>query len=443
MWANSLFRDKRGNISAFTAIALIPALLCIGIAIDTIRLHSLTRDLQSSADSAALAGAIAYARSGEEDMKAEGKALFTQNEDPRFDIQIETLTVDISNDSVVEVAVNANVKPIFMSALGYKNLKMDVKSYATLGSRTGAELAIAIDATNSMAFGTSWNDTIKTVENILGDLKTLSGNDEFYVTLVPFQDRVNVKNSLEPSWIKGNGKKHDDDDDDWDDDDWKDDWDGCVEPREQKVGSFNWMLTTDKPSSNKFELTDEDAEFSEGTKIRCPSIPITGPTNDVDLISKKIKSLTTSGTGRYDVGLAWGWRALSPDWQGQWGEKNYPYDPNKTKSGKLKHRKKYLIYMTDGRSNAYKREAMMEESWGWNNGSQQAFEHIAEICNQIKSDDIEIYMLHIPGNPNSTPYFQGCATSPDHYIVVDEAKDVAIAFDDIRNDLLSELRIVR
>jgi len=433
MWAKSFLREKGGNISAFSAIALIPVLLCVGVAIDTIRLHSLSRDLQASADSAALAGAIAYARSGKQAMEDEGKALFTQNEDPRFNIQIDKLTVEISNDSVVEVAVDANAKPIFMSALGYKNLKMDVKSYATLGKRTGAELAIAIDATNSMAFGTSWNDTIGTVENILADLKTLSGKDEFYVTLVPFQDRVNIKGSFKPSWTTKNG--HYD----------FDAWDGCVEPREQVKGEFKWMLTADKPNSEKFTPTEDDAKMSDGRDVRCPAIPITGPTNDVSDISDKSTKLSTSGTGRYDAGLAWAWRALSPQWQGEWGVKDYPYDASK-KTGKNKAanpRKKYLVYMTDGRSNAYKLEAMKEESWGWNNGSKQAFEHIAELCKDIKAEDIEIFMLHIPGNPNSTPYFQSCASSPDHYIVIDDAKDVAIAFNDIRQDLLSELRIVR
>jgi len=425
--------SQKGNISVLSALIIVPILICIGVAIDYARLVNIRGNLQASADSASLAGAVAYARTGKDTMVSEGKAAFNYNKDRRFTYDVNSLNVELTDNETILVTSHAQTKPIFMSMFGFDTMDINVSSTAVLSGRVGAELSIAIDATNSMAFGSSWNDTIGTIENILKDLQNLSGEDNFYVTLVPFQDRVNIGNSIQPSWIKKNGHYNASNSTD------------CVEPREQKVGSFNWMLTDDKPNSQKFTPMAKDAEFSDGRDVKCPSIPITGPTSDVGVISQKIKQLTTAGTGRYDVGLAWAWRSLSPDWQGQWGVKDYPFDPKKNQgiNGETEARKKYLIYMTDGRSNAYKMEAMEEESWGWNNGSQQAFEHIAELCSDIKAQDIEIYMLHIPGNPNSTPYFKGCASSPDHYIVVDKAKDVALAFSNIQEDLLSELRIVR
>lgn len=435
MGLKNFWESENGNISTIAAVAILPCVLCVGVAMDTIRLHSLTADLQAAADSAALSGAVAYARSGEKEMNKEGAAMFDQNKGKGSDLQIEDVKISIDDEYVVEVTVEAKTKPIIMSAFGYKYMDINVVSQATIGGRTGAEIAIAIDATNSMAFGSSWNDTIATISNILDDLKKLSEEDEFYITLVPFQDRVNIRESIHPSWIKKNGHYK------------KNNWDGCVEPREEKVGSFDWLLTTEKPNKEKFEPTLNDAtfEYDSSRDIKCPPQPITGPTNDVDKISQKIRTLSTSGTGRYDVGLAWAWRALTPEWKGAWGEKDYPFDPKDMKGKKSDPvpRKKYLIYMTDGRSNAYKMESMKQESWGWNNGSKIAFEHIAEICSKIKADDIEIYMLHIPGNSNSTSYFKGCASSPDHYVVVDAAKDVEFAFGEIRNSLLSELRIVQ
>jgi len=435
MGLKNYWTSESGNISMMAAGAVLPCILCVGTAMDTIRYNSLTADMQAAADSGALAGAVAYARSGEAAMQEEGKALFTQNKDTKSKVQVDDVTITIDDEYVVEVNVKAYIKPLVMSAFGYKTLDINVMSQATVGGRVGAEIAIAIDATNSMAFGSSWNDTIGTISNILDDLKKLSEEDEFYITLVPFQDRVNIDESIHPSWIKKNGHYN------------KDNWDGCVEPREEKVGSFDWMLTTEEPNKGKFEptLNDSTFEYDSSRDIKCPQQPITGPTNDVDKISQQIQSLSTSGTGRYDVGLAWAWRALTPEWKGAWGEKNYPFDPKdmKGKNSDPVPRKKYLIYMTDGRSNAYKMESMKQESWGWNNGSKIAFDHIAEICNKIKADDIEIFMLHIPGNSNSTPYFKGCASSPDHYVVVDAAKDVEFAFEEIRNSLLSELRIVQ
>jgi len=184
--------------------------------------------------------------------------------------------------------------------------------------------------------------------------------------------------------------------------------------------------------------------MSDGRRLACPDDPIAGPTNDIDKVIAATKKLNTNGTGRYDVGLAWAWRSLSPNWRGKWKVPAYPSKlPKKNaKDSDEKIRKKYIVYMTDGRSNAYKLEAMKEESWGWNNGSKQAFEHIAQMCEDIKSQQIEIYMLHIPGNQHSTPYFKACASSPDHYKVIDSVEDISLAFGNIKNSLYAQVRTV-
>lgn len=205
------------------------------------------------------------------------------------------------------------------------------------------------------------------------------------------------------------------------------------------------MLTDAKPTSSKFLPMHEDAEFSDGRDIKCPDVAIAGPTNDIDYVIKESKKLKKGGSGRYDVGLAWAWRAMSPEWRGKWGVSNYPSKlPKDIPSGNTsaKIRKKYIVYMTDGRSNAFKLEAMKEESWGWNNGSKKAFEHIAALCETIKADGIEIYMLQIPGNSNATPYFESCASTPSHHIMVDEVEDISFAFNKIKTSLYAQVRTV-
>jgi Flp pilus assembly protein TadG len=431
-------------------------LMGVGAAIDITRLSQAKTNLQDAIDTAALSGAVAYMQGDERDMNEQGRQVFNVNAARNQNLTIKNFDMKKQTGDLVYAEAEAKLQPMFMGAFGYPIMDIKVTSTATVGQSVGAEVALAVDTTNSMAFGSSWNDTMGTVENILEDMKSFSGDNNFYFTLVPFQDRVNIgedrKNWVKTGHIKNSTDSFDDDwddqwdNDDWDDDDdWEDDWDGCVEPRHEEVGDYDWMLTDAKPTSNKFLPTHEDAEMSDGRDLNWPKVSITGPTNDIDDVIKESKKLKKGGTGRYDVGLAWAWRAMSPEWRGKWGVSNYPAkytQANNSTKPNDKIRKKYIVYMTDGRSNAFKLEAMKEESWGYNNGSKQAFEHIAELCETIKADGIEIYMLQIPGNSNATPYFESCASSPSHHIMVDEVEDISFAFNKIKTSLYAEVRTV-
>ncbi len=447
-------RCVSGNFSTIAAVSILPILLCIGAALDFARLANMKANLQDSIDSAALGGAVAYMQGDSQKMKAQGAEIFNANATRYENLTNKEFWIEKQDGDFVYAEATAKLKPVFMDAFGFQNMNLKVSSSASIGRTVGAEVAIAIDTTNSMAFGTSWNDTMGTIEKIMEDMQEFTGNDNFYVTLVPFQDRVNIGKSRD-GWVKRGHIKNatdsfDDDwddewdEDDWDGSDWKSDWDGCVEPRQEQIGTFQWMLDDDKPtSSDKFLPTHEDAELSDGRNLKCPDVPITGPTNDINKVIAATKLLKKGGTGRYDDGLAWAWRALSPNWRGQWGVSNYPSKLAKdshSEEDKRNIRKKYIVYMTDGRSNAFKLEGPKEESWGWNNGSKKAFEHIAQLCEDIKANNVEIYMLHIPGNDNSTPYFKACASTPAHYQVIDSVEDVSFAFNKIKLSLYEQVR---
>jgi hypothetical protein len=426
----SYIKNEKGNFSVITGIAMVPMLIAVGAVMDHSRLVNINKNLQDAVDNAALGGALAYMRDDEKSMQKDGKKVFYSNANQNDDLKIKSFKVSKKDDAHVYAIASAEVEPMFMSGFGIPKMNVNVEATATIGSTVGAEVSIAIDTTNSMAFGSSWNHTMGTIEKIMGDMQDFTGDDDFYVTLVPFQDRVNIDGASK-SWLDHKGFDFDD-------------WDGCVEPREETINGRDWMLDDSSPTSEKFKPTHEDAKMSDGRRIACPKVSLTGPTNDIEQVIKATKKLSTNGTGRFDVGLAWAWRSLSPEWRGKWDVSNYPSKfPKKNPSAKDdKIRKKYIIFMTDGRSNAFKREAMMEEDWGWNNGNKKAFENIAQTCETIQAEGIEIYMLQIPGNSNATPYFKRCASSPDHYIVIDKVEDISFAFGKIKNSLYSQVRLV-
>ncbi|NJR13461.1 MAG: hypothetical protein HC779_03430 [Phyllobacteriaceae bacterium] len=104
------------------------------------------------------------------------------------------------------------------------------------------EIAIAVDLTNSMNFGMSWAHVSDALGELLNSLKAQGPSARFRVSLVPFNDRVNLgPTSLDwldddvlakvscPDGEVARLKKNsgdDDDYDDYDDDDDDDDDDG-------------------------------------------------------------------------------------------------------------------------------------------------------------------------------------------------------------------------
>ena len=135
--------------------------------------------------------------------------------------------------------------------------------------------------------------------------------------------------------------------------------------------------------------------------------------------------------------MAWGWRAVSEKWQGQWkvGD-GYP-----AKHGK---RRKMVIFVSDGRNTGYDWEVGGKDggSFGWNNGTKMGYEHLVQVCARMKAQDIEIHMLQIEGNSHFTAYAKSCATSADTYHKINDLESFNSAFKKIASKT-ETLRLVR
>ena len=428
---SGFLKNERGNFALFSAIALVPLLMCAGVAIDFARMESAKSKLQDISDAAALRSANAYMQAESRPMKdarVEGREFFRENIDRQDKIRVRRIAISRPETNTLRVESKAQLKPMFMQVFGYPRFEMAVASEVNIGSRVGAEIAIAFDTTSSMTFGTKWNDSMDSILSLLEGIKTISGSDNFYVGLVPFQDRVNIgKSASRAGWLNGSPPISAA----------PDDWRGCVQPREVSQGGFTWSVNDDRPTLQPFDYTTRYMPGGLGDKpsgITCPTQELVSPTADIQSIIDTTKTLTNDGTGRQDVGMAWAWRMLSPKWRGQWGLANYP-------TANVNQRRKYLIFMSDGMTAAYKYEMSKEEDWGHNMGSRVGFEHIAELCSKIKAEGIQIYMLHLTGNSHSDPYYQQCASTPAHYFRIDEPKDMENVFSDILSQFQAEIRI--
>lgn len=414
-------KDQNGNIGMIFAIVLVPLLLTIGVAVDMSRISSFQTKMQDTADAAALDASLAYMLEGNQAMRESGRVSFTTHADTIENLSYTLPIIEKTDQNSVTVSSTGSFTPIFPQLFGYPKLDFNVVSEASLAEPEGLEITIAFDNTNSMDFGSRWQTSITTIQNTLEAMQSLSGRDNFYLTLLPFADTVNIGQS-NSRWTDGPIPSG---------------WLGCVEPRRQATR----VVDDHAPRSEPFTpaVPYQKFEFSEFT-IGCPVVEITGPTNSVSRVVNATSRMRPGGTGRFDVGMAWAWRTLSPNWRGEWRVNNYP--STNISTARNENRKKKIIFVTDGNSDASLGD-YNERSWEHNQGSEGYFEQFVELCNSVKAEGIEIYMVNIVGNPHAVDYFKQCATSLNHYYYVDDISDLRLPIDDIKNELLSELRIIR
>lgn len=416
------WRDSAGNFSLIFAIAILPILMAIGMAVDISRQIQGATKLQDALDSAALYAAGAQF-DNLDDLQENTEAIFEINiQDLNF--ELEDFELSVNDDGSFSVEASGEMDTMFMQVGGFPNMGIGADSLAVAKTDSGIEIAIAFDTTASMGFGNSWQNATATLEDVLTKIESYTGQAGFYVSLVPFADRVRIGTD-KASWLSGPAPAG---------------WNGCVEPREENEGGFQWSSDADTPDAEPFTASIPgvtgglSAAFGGWGPI-CPSVPLTGPTSDVSAIVSAANSMSTGGTGRFDDAIAWAWRLLTDEWQGIWGPADYP--------ASIDQRRKIAIFVTDGRTEAYSFEMSEERDWGFNQGSEVGFEHMVHVCERMKAEGIEIYAFRVSGNMRAASYMQACATDADHYMVINSNADLEVAFLDVLGSVKTDLHIVR
>lgn len=424
-------RNTGGSYSLFAGFLMFPLAIATGMSVDMGRRVKADAALQDALDTAALYAAnVEY--DDQLDLETQAKVIFTENLKDRVDFTVTKFKAVPQKDGRISLLAEGVVDPVFMHLGGITDMPIFAESDVIAQSDTGIELVIAFDTTASMGFGTTWEDATETLGRVLTRIERWTGHEGFYVTLVPFSDRVRVGTGRE-SWLDSAAPNN---------------WNGCVEPREEDQNGFQWASDADIPGTDPFQASIPNVTgglagvFRRG-KLRgpfCPNVPLTGPTSDVDtIITAANKLKTNGGTGRFDDAMAWTWRLLSPNWAGLWNPADTGYP-----ALNVEDRRKVVIYVTDGRTEAYTHELSKERSWNWNQGSIVGFEHMVHVCDQMKAEDIEIYMFRVNGNHNAASYMQSCSTDPTtHYKVVHNNSQLELAFLDVMRSVKTDLHLAK
>jgi len=170
----------------------------------------------------------------------------------------------------------------------------------------------------------------------------------------------------------------------------------------------------------------------------CPSSQIVPLTSNKTTLHDAIDLLDTEGSTAGQIGLAWGWYMVSPNFGYLWPADSQPADYGAEDLVKV------VIFMTDGDLNtAHYNGVVAKDSGsgsGWSgykinqnatNGS--SFSQAQTLCTAMKAADIIVYTVgfDVASLPAAQNLVQDCATDPTYAYTPDNGTELAQAFHDI------------
>jgi hypothetical protein len=161
----------------------------------------------------------------------------------------------------------------------------------------------------------------------------------------------------------------------------------------------------------------------------------------------RIDSLTHSSSTAGQIGLAWGWYMVSPEWSGLFKDASTPAPYSQPRTLKV------VIMMTDGAFNSPYCKGVIASDAG--SGSGNASDHINcaatngdpfaqadKLCTNIKKKGVFIYTVgfNVGSDAKVKKLMSDCATSPEYVYMPANGTQLKVAFRAIAQDINS-LRI--
>ncbi len=493
---SNFIEDKRGVSAIIIALAAVPVFGVIGASVDLGRAYVLKSKLTTAADAAGLAaGRNIFASDAE--IFADAQKYFDANFDTGYMgtepiiIDASALTWDATREKVT-LEVQADMSTSFLSFVNLDTLSVGTNVQIQRSNR-GMELVMVLDTTGSMdnyTSGAKRIDTLKTAAKSLVDI--LYGNDEtkqkLWVGVVPYTTQVNVGpqnigflSNADRDNILSNADSiftaespdtqlgRDVDGDAGNDTTYG--WEGCVEMRDHLSGG-TVDLTDDAPNNDfvPYFYSTRKWNRNKGKYVTdtsdpnkyCPE-PILPLTAEATTVKSHIDSLSTGGATAVNVGLIWGWRAISPEWNDLWynsstlnmpsGHTALPLDYD------VNYMDKVVILMTDGENtlgsygiyHSYGRQKIAREeepntskyhntNWGTLSGNTSGSTYVgmddtktSQACENMKAAGIIVYtVMFVDGD---STMLSNCATSPKHAFVATSAAELLDNFNTIGEEL--------
>ena len=186
-------RERRGDVAIIFALALIPLIAFIGVAIDYSRANAVKADLQAALDSTALMVAKNAATLTADELQSTAQsyflALFTNKQASNIKFTASYSTTGGSN---LMVTGSADMATDVMSIFGFNKIAVTGSATSKWGS-TRLRVALVLDTTGSMDDDGKIGALQTATKNLLTQLKSAASVDgDVYVSIIPFSKDVNV-----------------------------------------------------------------------------------------------------------------------------------------------------------------------------------------------------------------------------------------------------------
>lgn len=533
--------EQRGAMVAIIALAVVPVFASLALAVDLGRGYLLKSKLSYAIDAAGLAGGRAF----DTDLREDDIAMFFEANFPDGYLGAEltgsgpSVTFDDSKN-LVTIEAEAILPTHFMSVAGMDQITVAARSVVKREMR-GMELALVMDNTGSMRSSGKMNAmkdaATELVDILYGDRETVAN---FWVSVVPYAATVNI-GADRTDWLVH--QSYDSDaallSADMDGDErygYHPDhfqptiWKGCVEARSYpndsndetsaeeawypylwrtSLGAFEnpdhdphaavydeddsstWgeFLNGDNdwdPDGSSSDLKEANGDQNNGTgpNLGCgPAItPLVAEKTTIQDAIDEMLPWHRGGT-MANLGLAWGWRTISPKWQGAWGGDSPAELPLAYEAPSMQ---KVVILLTDGVNQWYdwpgakwsvdgedhysglpgksKYPGSYDDDYKdeWPGADYTAYgrlnegrlgttsnsgaksevnDRMLELCSAMKAEDVLLYTITFRLTDSATrSLYEDCATSVDHYFNSPSNSDLQQVFVEIANEL-SNLRI--
>lgn len=422
--------SEKGGVLPFVGLAFMVLVASVGIAVDYGRGQMVQSKLHAALDAAGLAAAsVAKSQDIETEVLKFVEANFPQGymearapENAKypntFVTRLNIIENPLNSSVTIDLAGAAEVDTIFMRIFGFTTMPVSAETVVAQTRRRGFEMVMALDSTGSMSgvqAGVSRRDAMVRAANEMLDVLygPQDSFDNIFIGLVPFSYQVNVGNAKRDSsnWLRSDVGTNVSIPGDV----------GCVDdgPEDRNI---NYATTAVPPTTG-------DSLFIQGAVTGCAgAVPrvMTPMQSSKARVRTALNAITNSGNTRIDVGAVWGWRMLSPSWQGRWNHVSpaLPLPLNTPDMDKV------LILLTDG----------MNEPVAGTVTQAEANARLAATCQNMKQQDgIIIYAITFH-DIRAQNLMRACATSPDHYYHAAGNESIGQVFRQIADSLMN-LRI--
>ena len=384
-------RDTCGTISLLAGFSLLPIFTAAGMAVDYGHALMIKSRMQTTLDSAVLAGGREFqVTSNSTKADTATRAFFVHRFLGEAGVSGHPAITDLAIDTsayTITATARAEIPTPFLRLIGTASLPITIVSSSGLGGAGGGqekvlEISMVLDVTGSMNDPTaSGNSKIHDAKLAAKDLVDIvmptgyTGSQSTRVALVPFSQYVNAG----PFYTDVTGQA-------------PAGGNTCVTEREGADA-----FTDKKPGSNRW-IGIFTSSSNHGGSLDCaPASQITPLSNDKDALKAAIDGYSANGWTAGHLGTAWGWYMLSHDWQDVWpaASKPKPADSNV---------RKIVVIMTDGDYNTNYRNGMESQS------------QAALLCTAMKAD-VTVYTVGfgIDMSQAAKDALKACATSEQHY----------------------------